>query len=126
MTVNDVDYNKIFAALGHSKFRSGFRLKGKVLTYAVEKGVATLRNHAVDFISARIAIAEPANDGRQTPMSNHPVFVAQHATATCCRGCIEKWHGIPKGRELTETECEFIVELIMKWIEKQLRDNVYI
>jgi predicted Fe-S protein YdhL (DUF1289 family) len=124
MTANDVDYDKIFAALGRSKFRSRFRLKGKVLTYALEKGVETLRLHAVDFISSRIAPMEPLNDGRQTPMGNHPVFVAQHATATCCRGCIEKWHDIPKGRELSDNEREFIVELIMMWLKKQLKENV--
>ena len=124
MTVNEINYDKILDSLIHSKFRSGFKLKGKVLSYAVEKGIETLRNHAVDFISSRIAPEEPANDGRQTPMGKHPVFVAQHATATCCRGCIEKWHSIPKGRELTDRECEFIVELIMKWVEKQLEENV--
>ncbi len=29
--------------------------------------------------------AEPRNDGKQTPFRGHPVFTAQHATATCCR-----------------------------------------
>ena len=49
-------------------------------------------------------------------MRNHPVFIAQHATATCCRGCIEKWYKIPKGKELSLNEQNFIVELIMEWI----------
>lgn len=53
-------------------------------------------------------------------MRGHPVFIAQHATATCCRKCLQKWHGIKKGKALNEKEVEFIVELIMGWIEKQL------
>jgi hypothetical protein len=48
----------------------------------------------------------------------HPVFLAQHATATCCRGCLEKWHGIPKGRELTASEQQYVVYIIMRWIDE--------
>ena len=43
-------------------------------------------------IIKRIAPKEPLNDGKQTPMKGHPVFIAQHATATCCRECTRKWH----------------------------------
>ena len=117
------DFDRILESLARSKFRAGFRLKGKLLAYAREKGIETLRKHASDFVSARIAPSVIPNDGKQTPMRNHPVFVAQHATATCCRGCIEKWHGIPKGRELTADEQSFIVNLIIIWIERQLSDN---
>jgi hypothetical protein len=52
-------------------------------------------------------------------MRNHPVFVAQHATATCCRGCLEKWHAIPKGRELTTDEVEHILAVIRRWLTSQ-------
>lgn len=51
-------------------------------------------------------------------MRGHPVFIAQHATATCCRGCLNKWWKIPKGRELTEEEVDFVVGLIMAFIKK--------
>lgn len=78
----------------------------------------TIRRHAADFIQSRIAPAFPKNDGKQTPMKNHPVFIAQHATGTCCRGCLEKWHCIEKGRSLTGAEVDFVVELIMQWVER--------
>ncbi len=85
-----------------------------------------IRRHAAEIILRRLAPAEPKNDGSQTPMrgapNGHPVFIAQHATATCCRGCLEKWHGIPKGRALTEKEQEYIVEVLMKWIQRQMQD----
>ena len=110
----------LWKRLSQSKFRSSFSLKANDRNYIAEKGIDTVRSHAQDFIRKRLAPAEPRNDGKQTPMRGHPVFVAQHATATCCRGCLEKWHHIPKGRELTEIEQKYIVDVIMKWIERQI------
>ena len=113
-------YNQLFLGLGRSKFRSSFHLKQKDIDYINEKGLDTIREHAREFIAKREAPAVIPNDGKQTPMKGHPVFVAQHATATCCRGCLEKWHHIPKGRELTETEQEYIVNVIMEWIGREI------
>ena len=96
------DIDEVFSGLGRSSFRSGFRLREKEAKYLEEKGLALIIEHARDFVVKRLADAEPANDGRQTPMKNHPVFIAQHATGTCCRKCLAKWHGIPRGRALTE------------------------
>jgi hypothetical protein len=105
------------ASLKKSTFRSKFKLTEKDRQYIHDKGIDTIRQHAIDFISARIAPQNPKNDGKQTPMKGHPVFVAQHATATCCRGCIQKWHGIGKNRVLNDEEIEFVVDLVMGWIE---------
>ena len=107
----------IFSILSKSRFRSSFKLSGRELEYYREKGHDEILNHARDFIIKRLAPAEIPNDGKQTPFRNHPVFIAQHATATCCRGCLQKWHGIGKGRELTPNEIEFVVELVGKWLE---------
>ena len=79
----------------------------------------TIRKHAQDLIGKRLAPAEPVNDGKQTPMRGHPVFIAQHATATCCRSCLEKWHHIPKGRQLTQEQQDYVVDVIMEWIDLQ-------
>jgi hypothetical protein len=86
------------ASLNQSKFRSKFKLTQKERDYIASKGLETIKEHAFQFVGSRIAPDFPRNDGKQTPMRNHPVFIAQHATATCCRGCIQKWHGIEKGR----------------------------
>ncbi len=99
--------------LQRSKFRSGFHLDARDRAYIAEKGLPVIRDHARDFVRTRLAPAEIPNDGKQTPMRGHPVFIAQHATATCCRGCILKWHGFEKGRALDEKEMVFIVALIM-------------
>lgn len=105
--------------LSKSKFRSSFHLKTKDIAYIDEKGMDTVRRHAEDFIEKKLAPAYPENDGKQTPMKNHPVFIAQHACACCCRGCLEKWYKVPKGRELTKAQQEKIVNLLMAWIQTE-------
>ena len=113
------DMDELFAALGRSEFRSRFRLGDKEAKYLRQKGLTTIREHALDFVTTRLAEADPANDGRQTPMRNHPVFIAQHATATCCRGCLQKWHGIPKGKSLSREQIDYLVEVITQWLTIQ-------
>ncbi len=114
---------EILDRLSRSKFRSSFKLKAKDIDYINQKGLETIRSHAQDFISKRIAPAFVANDGKQTPMKGHPVFIAQHATATCCRKCINKWHKFPIGTQLTQQQQDYIVDLIIRWIEQQLEIN---
>lgn len=106
--------------LKRSSFRSKFKLNQRDLVYIQNKGIETIRKHAFDFITSRVGPQFPKNDGKQTPRKGHPVFVAQHATGTCCRGCIEKWHGIKRGNALTDRQITFIVDLIMGWIERQM------
>jgi hypothetical protein len=111
---------QVLKSLKRSTFRSKFKLSNLDQQYIQDKGIGTIRKHASDFIYSRIAPQYPKNDGKQTPMKGHPVFIAQHATATCCRGCIQKWHRLKKGKELSAQEIQFLVELIMKWIEGQI------
>ena len=120
---NQIKMN-ILDKLAKSKFRSRFKLRAKELEYIKDKGLDKIRSHACDFIRDRVAPAEPVNDGKQTPMRGHPVFIAQHATATCCRGCIEKWHKFPQHRELTQTKQEYLVSVIMEWINRQINSNL--
>ena len=110
----------ILDRLARSRFRGRFRLSAADRAYADKKGRATILGHARDFVAQRLAPAEPRNDGRQTPMRGHPAFVAQHATATCCRSCLQKWHGIAAGRPMSEAEQEKAVSLIMAWIDGQM------
>jgi hypothetical protein len=113
------DMDELFAALGQSKFRKRFRLTGKEAAYFQQKGIETILDHARDFIMKRLSQAHPANDGRQTPMRNHPVFIAQHATGSCCRNCLEKWHRIPKGKPLTEEQIDYILQVLERWFRDQ-------
>lgn len=113
--INSID--RLINSLSRSKFRGSFHLNKKMVNYVNEKGLDVIKKHAYDFINDRLKPANPKNDGKQTPMKNvHPVFVAQHACGFCCRGCLEKIHKIPKGRELTNKEVDYIVKFILRWI----------
>ncbi len=115
--------NKKLNELSKSKFRSNFYLSKKMKEYVTDKGYKEISNHAYDFINKNIRPANPKNDGKQTPMKNHPVFIAQHATGCCCRSCLYKWHHIEKGVELTDNQVNYLVMLIMKWIDNEMREE---
>jgi hypothetical protein len=115
------DLDELFANLSESSFRRSFHLQEKERSYLQTKGMDVMLQHAADFIEKRLAPAHPANDGNQTPFRNHPVFVAQHATGTCCRGCLEKWHQIPKGKPLEAVEKQYIITVIERWLVGELR-----
>jgi hypothetical protein len=118
------DLDDLFSALTNSTFRSRFRLGPKERAYLAEKSLPVVLEHGRKFIAERLAPAEPKNDGRQTPMRGHPIFIAQHATATCCRGCLEKWHRIPQGRTLSEAEIQYVLGVLRRWLEKQQEEEL--
>ena len=111
----------LFCRLAASPFRSRFRLGETEKKYLEEKGMDVIQRHAADFVRERLAPAHPRNDGAQTPMRGHPVFLAQHATGCCCRGCLQKWHGIHQGRRLTRPEQDYVVSILLEWIHRQSR-----
>jgi predicted Fe-S protein YdhL (DUF1289 family) len=111
--------DELFARLAQSRFRSSQKLSPKDAQYLRDKGLEAVVDHARGFIAQRLAPAHPANDGKQTPFRGHPVFVAQHATACCCRGCLSKWHGIAKGHELTDGERAHVLAVLERWLREQ-------
>ena len=115
--------DEAFRILAGSAFRRKFKLTGRELAYTQTWGLRKVLSDALEILQRRVAAAEPKNDGRQTPWRNHPVFVAQHATGTCCRGCIEKVHAIPRGRVLTLAECMYLVGIIERWLRSQLPES---
>lgn len=115
------DLTSLFQRLSQSAFRSRFHLTAKERAYIEEKGMATIRRHAEDFVAKRLAPAVIPNDGKQTPMRGHPVFLAQHATGCCCRGCLSKWHHIQPGHQLSPEEQRYVVAVLMTWIRRQLK-----
>jgi hypothetical protein len=117
------DFDKLFEKLSRSKFRSSFKLKPADIGYINEREMATIQQHARDFITKRLAPAEPKNDGRQTPTKGHPVFIVQHATGTCCRKCLLKWHSIKAGIELSENQIDYIIAVIIQWIKSRLNSD---
>lgn len=116
------DLDRLFERLNKSAFRSRFELRAKERMYLADRGLPVVMEHARRFIDERLAPAVIPSDGRQTPMRGHPAFIAQHATATCCRKCLEKWHGIPReGRELTPGEREYVLSVLERWLTPRSR-----
>lgn len=126
MELNDrqkVFINQKLEKLKTSKFRNSFHLRKYMYSYIDKNGMSTIEKHCSDFIESRLNVYDANKDGKQTPTKGHPVFIAQHATACCCRGCLFKWHKIPKERELTSKEKEFIKAIIITWIEREYKNR---
>jgi len=102
--------------LSFNQSRQRYFLSLRFKQYVYDKGLEELRNEARFMVNKNIK-NKPENDGNQTPI-NHPICIAMHATATCCRKCLFKWHRIPGYLELSEKQVEYLVSLIMGWIRK--------
>jgi predicted Fe-S protein YdhL (DUF1289 family) len=118
-----IEIDEAFRRLAAAPFRRKFRLAGRERAYVETWGLAAVMKHGAKFIAERLAPAFPRNDGKQTPWRNHPIFVAQHATATCCRGCLEKVHEITKGHALTEIESAYVLRILERWIAEQVNSG---
>lgn len=119
---NKENINKLLYSLSKTKFRSSFHLNNNMKNYVTEKGMDKIENDAYQFIKDRIAPKNPKNDGKQTPMkaNSHPIFIAQHACGCCCRSCLEKIHHISKNKELSKDEIDYIVTVLLTWIQLEM------
>lgn len=111
-------YSDPFMRLKRSKFRRKFKLRDSDKLIARRYGLDVIKMHAYRILEERLD--DPKGDGSQTPYWGHPVFTAQHATATCCRKCMFQWHRIPRYRELNEEEKAYCAGLIVAWIKKEI------
>jgi hypothetical protein len=112
------DIDARLARITRHRFRARFHVRGRERAIVDLRGMETIRVHAAEIVDRRLAPANPRKDGRQTPYRGHPVFVAQHATATCCRSCLERWHDITRGHQLGTDERDYVVEVICRWIRR--------
>lgn len=120
MNPTEAKIQRVFTMLEKSPFRMGFKLKAKEIEQVENKPMSLIMLEGEQFIRARLAPFRPKNDGSQTPMKGHPVFIAQHATATCCRGCLYQWHQITDQRALTEAEIHYVLSVIERWISMKI------
>jgi hypothetical protein len=118
-TTRSPDLDATIDRIARHRFRAKFHLRARERAYVELRGMETVRAHAHDFIGKRLAPARPHNDGKQTPWGGHPVFRAQHATATCCRSCLLKAHEIAMGRDLSAEEQDYVVDVICRWVERE-------
>ncbi|QDH16531.1 DUF4186 domain-containing protein [Swingsia samuiensis] len=113
----------ILKRLKQSHFRARFHLDDLSRKYINQNGLPVILDQGKEFLNKRLAPAFPPKDGKQTPMRGHPIFIAQHATASCCRSCLYKWHNIEKSRSLTENEKARIIDIIRAWIIEDYGEN---
>lgn len=90
------------------------------VNHARRKGKSGMRVAAENRIRKAVGDANPSLDGRQTPKKGNALYYAQHATATCCRKCIEDWHGIPMGKSLSDDQIQYFADLVMLYVEERL------
>jgi hypothetical protein len=117
LDLNDVDYT--FHALKFELIRHVYwhrNIDERAMNYAKRKGKLGLIETAEHFLRKYIAKPADAFSSISTSMDGNPIHYAQHATATCCRRCIEKWHGIPPDRYLQEDEILYFLRLVQLFI----------
>ena len=94
--------------------------------YAHRKGKSALWLAARNTIIKAVANPSHPAQGRQTPRENKPtanaIHYAQHATASCCRLCLEEWHGIARDQPLTPDQVGYLTQLAMLYIETRMPD----
>lgn len=119
--LTDVSYT--FEVLKHEMIRHFFfhkTIDEKAIRHAQRKGRIRLIEAAKLRLVKYLAPAKPSYDGRQTPFEGNSIFYAQHATATCCRTCLEYWHNIPKGRKLRKEELDYCLALLKCYFDERL------
>jgi hypothetical protein len=125
--ISDAKYT--FEALQHELIRHHFfheTIDDGAVAHARRKGRIRLKEAVQNRLERYLAPAAPVRDGFQTPFTGNAIYYAQHATACCCRTCLEYWHNIPKGRALTEHElqyCEAIIDLFLRLRLPDLKDE---
>lgn len=121
--VTDVEHT--FEQLRHELIRHHFwhvPFDQKAINHAIRKGRINLYEAAHQRIATSVGRSRDDNprDGRQTGFTDNTLFYAQHATASCCRTCIEYWHGIPADRGLADGEVEYLTELVTRYLDERL------
>jgi hypothetical protein len=117
------ELDALFLSLGRSHFRAQFHLSSSEKSYLQEQTLPVILLHANQFVVERFVPERPLNDGTQTPLRGHPVFVAQPATATCCRRCLSEWHRIAPGVALNDEQIAYVIEVLEIWLKSQIPEN---
>lgn len=123
--ITDVEFTFMslkYEWIRHNYWHIPFDLRA--MNHARRKGKIKLKVDVENRIIKSVGKSNTGNawDGRQTPWEGNTIFYAQHATATCCRKCIKRWHGIPNDRDLNSDEIQYIKKLIFMYLDERLPD----
>jgi hypothetical protein len=94
----------------------------KAMRHARKKGKAALALDIDRRLKTKAFRSKGIFDGQQTPKIGNVLFYAQHATATCCRDCIQYWHGISPERSFSEEERAYLSSLVLRFVDTRLPD----
>jgi hypothetical protein len=124
--LSDIDHT--FEALRTELIRHAYWnvvINEKATAHARKRGKIQMLQLIRNQLKRLIGNAQPFNDGRQTSTdldSSSAIPFGQHATGTCCRRCLEYWHGIERGRELTPDELDYCAALVLRYIQMRIPD----
>lgn len=123
---NQLDIATTFGELSrewirHTFFEAPFDERSK--RQAKQLGLEALKAQVRPLLEKKIGKEKIFRDGTQTKKEGSAIFYAQHATATCCRKCLEYWYGIARKRKLTKAELDFCENLVVAYIDMR-RDEL--
>lgn len=82
-------------------------------------GLAGLKTRVRPLLAKKIGPAHIFRDGTQTRKEGSALFYAQHATATCCRKCLDYWYNVERGRDLTDEELDRCEWLVLSYLDRR-------
>ena len=116
----EIRLQKLFERLSKSRFRNSFHIDAANYKQ-LQLGIHLVLPGTREIVQKKIGAVFPKKDGSQTPFrASHPAFVAMHHVSACCRSCLETWHFIKKGKELSDTQLDYITRVIGRWFEQEM------
>ncbi|MBN8674283.1 MAG: DUF4186 family protein [Chitinophagales bacterium] len=98
-------------------------LQTEITEFAQKRGKRKLRERARKILQQKIGKAINFREGYQTAKTGREIIhYAMHATATCCRPCMEYWHNIPMGTDLTNGQLDYATDLVMLFVEDRIKN----
>jgi len=113
----------VFNSLRLEMFRHHYwhiQLDQVAVDKARKKGGEKVSEELRKRLISSVGPANPPFDGRQTPLKGNVIYYAQHAIGACCRKCINEWHGIPMGDELTPAEIDYLAALAQLYLDHRI------
>ncbi len=118
--ISDSDWRKLLEKVAKCDYRAEIDLGAEDIEYINSRGFDMMIKHAQDFVERRLGPARPRNEGKQTPLKGHPLFLAQHATGSDSRRALSEYHGIAEGKELSRQQIDYVTDVVLRWLEERL------
>ena len=100
------------------------KIDDEAISKAKKRGRKAIRKKAEEIIAKKIGHPIRTHfDKMCTPKKGSEIIhYGKHATATCCRICLERWHNIPQDVDLTEQQIDYCASLIELFVDDRVPD----